>query len=88
MIFSLKRLNSICCSVTEISPRTEIGLIITRSEPAKLIFKGKRIKILYGGSVNKKNAEDILSIDFVNGALIGGASLNYEDFKSILDFCN
>lgn len=51
-------------------------------------IKGKRIKILYGGSVNKKNAEDILSIDFVDGALIGGASLNYEDFKSILDFCN
>jgi len=50
--------------------------------------KGKKIKILYGGSVNKKNAEDILSIDFVNGALVGGASLRYKDFKSILDFCN
>ena len=50
--------------------------------------KGKKIKILYGGSVNKKNAEDILSIDFVNGALVGGASLSYKDFKSILDFCN
>ena len=34
------------------------------------------------------NNEDILSIDFVNGALIGGASLSYKDFKSILDFCN
>ena len=50
--------------------------------------KGKKIKILYGGSVNKKNAEDILSIDYVNGALVGGASLRYKDFKSILDFCN
>ena len=50
--------------------------------------KGKKIKILYGGSVNKKNAEDILSIDYVNGALVGGASLKYKDFKSILDFCN
>ena len=50
--------------------------------------KGKKIKILYGGSVSKKNAEDILSIDYVNGALIGGASLKYKDFKSILDFCD
>ena len=50
--------------------------------------KGKKIKILYGGSVSKKNAEDILSIDHVNGALIGGASLKYKDFKSILDFCD
>ena len=50
--------------------------------------KRKRIKILYGGSVNKKNAGEILSIDYVNGALVGGASLKYKDFKSILDFCN
>jgi len=50
--------------------------------------KAKKIKILYGGSVNKKNASSILSIDSVNGALVGGASLKFSDFKGILDFCN
>ena len=50
--------------------------------------KAKKIKILYGGSVNKKNASSILSIDCVDGALIGGASLKFSDFKAILDFCN
>ena len=61
---------------------------ISKKLVKKYGVKGKKIKILYGGSVNKKNAEDILSIDFVNGALVGGASLSYKDFKSILDFCN
>ncbi|MDG1524353.1 MAG: triose-phosphate isomerase [Hyphomicrobiales bacterium] len=50
--------------------------------------KAKKIKILYGGSVNKKNASSILSIDYVDGALVGGASLKFSDFRAILDFCN
>ena len=50
--------------------------------------KSKKIKILYGGSVNKKNASSILSIKYVDGALVGGASLKFSDFKAILDFCN
>ena len=50
--------------------------------------KAKKIKILYGGSVNKKNASTILSIQYVDGALVGGASLKFSDFKAILEFCN
>ena len=51
-------------------------------------LNGEKIKILYGGSVNKKNASSILSIDYVDGALVGGASLKFSDFRAILDFCN
>jgi triosephosphate isomerase len=40
-------------------------------------------RILYGGSVNPKNAAEILAIDAVDGALIGGASLKAEDFWAI-----
>ena len=73
-------------------PKNEDILKVHKFISKKLIekygAKGKKIKILYGGSVSKKNAEDILSIDHVNGALIGGASLKYKDFKSILDFCD
>ncbi len=41
--------------------------------------------ILYGGSVKPSNAEELASIDNVNGFLIGGASLVAEDFKDIID---
>ena len=51
----------------------------------KIIFKilNKRIKVLYGGSVNTKNIDDILNITNVDGVLVGGASLEAKDFLAI-----
>src|SRR5215208_1411338 len=40
-------------------------------------------RILYGGSVNPKNAAEILALAEVDGALVGGASLKAEDFWAI-----
>ncbi len=40
-------------------------------------------RILYGGSVNPKNAAEILALDEVEGALVGGASLKADDFWAI-----
>jgi triosephosphate isomerase len=48
----------------------------------------KRLRILYGGSVKPSNASEIFSLDDVDGALIGGASLNAEDFLEILNISN
>ena len=45
------------------------------------------IRILYGGSVNAKNAAAILSLAEVDGALVGGASLVAEDFWAIARCC-
>lgn len=42
------------------------------------------VRILYGGSVNASNAAELLSIDDVGGALVGGASLTAESFLSIV----
>ena len=44
----------------------------------------QKISILYGGSVKPSNAKEIFSKPDVDGGLIGGASLNYEDFKAII----
>lgn len=41
--------------------------------------------ILYGGSVNATNSQDILSYSHVDGVLIGGASLKIHDFNTILE---
>jgi triosephosphate isomerase (TIM) len=46
---------------------------------------GKRIEILYGGSVNPKNAKEILAQPEVGGALVGGASLKAADFLAIIE---
>jgi triosephosphate isomerase len=46
--------------------------------------EGARIRILYGGSVKPENAASLLSVENVNGALIGGASLKASDFLAIV----
>ena len=41
-------------------------------------------KLLYGGSVNPKNASDIMNLEYVDGVLVGGASLKADQFSQIL----
>ena len=41
-------------------------------------------RIIYGGSVKPDNSEKILKLEEVDGVLIGGASLNPQDFFSII----
>lgn len=45
---------------------------------------GAAVRILYGGSVNAKNAAELLAVDDVGGALVGGASLTAESFLAIV----
>jgi triosephosphate isomerase len=44
---------------------------------------GDAARILYGGSVKADNAAELLAVDNVDGALVGGASLNAEEFLAI-----
>jgi triosephosphate isomerase len=45
--------------------------------------EGARIRILYGGSVKPSNAAELMAVQNVNGALVGGASLTAADFLAI-----
>ncbi|MBO91886.1 MAG: triose-phosphate isomerase [Rhodospirillaceae bacterium] len=45
---------------------------------------GNDIPILYGGSVKAENASNIFAVPQVGGALVGGASLNSQDFLEII----
>lgn len=44
----------------------------------------ERVRILYGGSVKPENAAELLSLPDVDGALVGGASLDAESFAAIV----
>ena len=48
---------------------------------------GKRILVLYGGSVNSKNIDILNEIDIVDGYLIGGASTKVDEFLYIMSKC-
>jgi triosephosphate isomerase len=56
-----------------------------RARLARLIPAGKRVRILYGGSVKAANAGAILAIEDVDGALVGGASLDPPEFWAIYE---
>ena len=44
----------------------------------------KKVRIIYGGSVKKGNAQELLEIGKVDGFLIGGASLKPKEFAEII----
>jgi triosephosphate isomerase (TIM) len=56
------------------------GLIESRSGDAAVA-----IRILYGGSVKPGNAAELIALPDVDGALVGGASLDPGDFAAIVD---
>ncbi|MBR6119219.1 MAG: triose-phosphate isomerase [Oscillospiraceae bacterium] len=45
-----------------------------------------RVRILYGGSMNAKNAHDLMAQPEIDGGLIGGASLAAEKFDGVINF--
>jgi len=46
---------------------------------------GDAVRILYGGSVKPANAAELLAQPDIDGALVGGASLDPEDFAAIVE---
>lgn len=44
------------------------------------------VRIQYGGSMNPKNATELMSMPEIDGGLIGGASLKAEDFSKVVNY--
>jgi triosephosphate isomerase (TIM) len=44
------------------------------------------VRIQYGGSMNAKNATELMAMPQIDGGLIGGASLKSEDFSKVVHF--
>lgn len=67
------------------------GLVATTEQIAEVhafirkntLALGDGLRVIYGGSVKPENAQDILSLEDVDGALVGGASLKGKDFLEI-----
>lgn len=46
----------------------------------------EQVRILYGGSMNEKNAGELMSQPEIDGGLIGGASLSAEKFEKVVNY--
>ena len=72
--------------VTATADQAEEACAFIRALIAKLYNKdaAEALTIQYGGSMNAKNAAELLSKEDVDGGLIGGASLKAPDFAAIV----
>jgi triosephosphate isomerase (TIM) len=61
---------------------------LIRSEAAKAFGEdfSKGLRILYGGSVKPENAKALMSQEEIDGALVGGASLDPKSFSAIVKY--
>ena len=62
----------------------EVHAAVRAAMVARLGEGGRTSPILYGGSVKPSNAQEILAVPEVGGALVGGASLKAADFLGII----
>ena len=46
----------------------------------------EKVRIQYGGSMNPKNASELMAMEEIDGGLIGGASLKAEDFAKVVKY--
>ena len=51
----------------------------------KSFFNEEKIKFIYGGSVSPDNSYEILNSNIIDGALVGGASLDVDKFIKIIE---
>jgi triosephosphate isomerase len=75
----------IAATIAEI---TDAHLFIRKKLIQLFSKSGRNTLILYGGSVDDSNAESILAIKEVYGALIGGASLKADKFINIIKYAD
>ena len=61
---------------------------LIRAEAAKAFGEefGNNLRILYGGSVKPENANALMSESEIDGALVGGASLDPKSFAAIVKY--
>ena len=46
------------------------------------------LRIIYGGSVKPENIKELMNMENIDGALVGGASLKFESFNKIIQNCS
>ena len=62
------------------------ALIRTEAEKAFGEEFGQQLRILYGGSVKPENAKALMAEEEIDGALVGGASLDPKSFTEIVKY--
>ena len=73
---------------TATSADADATIAVIRSAVAGVFGEGtaEAVRIQYGGSMNPKNATELMAMPQIDGGLIGGASLKADDFSKVLHY--
>lgn len=74
---------SVTPTVEEIEDVHKLIIKILEEKYSKKLFK-ESFKVIYGASVHSKNVNNIFASDYIQGGLIGGASLKIDEFVKII----
>ncbi len=69
----------------EVADVAEMHAAIRQELVSLMGAAGQGVRVLYGGSVKASNADELLHVPNVDGALVGGASLKAADFVPIIE---
>ena len=74
--------------VTATAEQANTTIKFIRKTLAKMFTRpvANKVRIQYGGSMNAKNASELMAMSDIDGGLIGGASLKAEDFSKVIHF--
>ena len=74
--------------VTATAEQANTTIKFIRKTLAKMFTRpvANKVRIQYGGSMNAKNASELMAMSDIDGGLIGGASLKAEDFSKVVHF--
>jgi triosephosphate isomerase (TIM) len=62
----------------------DVHAALRKALVSRFSAQGSAMRLLYGGSVKASNAQELMGVANVNGALVGGASLKADDFLGII----
>ena len=73
-------------TATKEDANATIGVIRKAIEGVFGKATAEKVRIQYGGSMNPKNASELMAMPEIDGGLIGGASLKADDFSKVVHF--
>ena len=70
--------------VASVEDAIEVIAAVKEEISSKPYFDQEKVRFIYGGSVSPTNASELLNSKIIDGALVGGASLDVEKFVQII----
>ena len=70
--------------VASVENAIEVISSVKQEISTKPFYDEEKIRFIYGGSVSPTNASELLNTKIIDGALVGGASLDVDKFVQII----